>query len=132
MQHLADEHGISLNFQSGPQLPPIIANFQLLEQAFVNLITNSCEAMPDGGRIDVSTHHSNGHVVLDIADSGPGIPEDLVDKVFDLYVTTKESGSGVGLSLVYRIVQLHGGDVRIESEPGKGTRATITLKESTL
>jgi len=132
MQHLADEHGITLNFQSGPQLPPIIANFQLLEQAFVNLITNSCEAMPDGGRIDVSTHCSNGHVVLDIADSGPGIPEDLVDKVFDLYVTTKESGSGVGLSLVYRIVQLHGGDVRIESEPGKGTRATITLKESTL
>jgi signal transduction histidine kinase len=129
MRHLAEDHGIALTFHPGPHLPPIIANFQLLEQAFVNLITNSCEAMPDGGRIDITTGRSNGHVVLEIADSGPGIPPELRDKIFDLYVTTKERGSGVGLSLVYRIVQLHGGEVRIDSEPGKGTKATITLEE---
>jgi nitrogen fixation/metabolism regulation signal transduction histidine kinase len=132
MRHLANEQAISMSFRSDPDLPPITANFQLLEQAFVNLITNSCEAMPDGGRIDVSASRSNGQVVLVIEDSGPGIPEELQEKIFDLYVTTKEGGSGVGLSLVYRIVQLHGGDVRIESEPGRGTRARITLKESTL
>ena len=132
MRHLADDHGIAFDVQCESPLPPIIANFQLLEQAFVNLLTNSCEAMPGGGRIEVSTTRSDGQIVLTIEDSGPGIPQLLLPKVFDLYVTTKEGGSGVGLSLVYRIVQLHGGEVRIDSEPGGGTRATILLKEGTL
>jgi signal transduction histidine kinase len=128
---LADENGIDVKVRCDARLRPIIANFQLLEQAFINLLTNCCEAMPEGGRIDVTTSRSNGHVVLTVEDDGPGIPIDLLPRVFDLYVTTKEDGSGVGLSLVYRIVQLHGGEVRIDSTPGHGTRATISLKEGT-
>lgn len=132
MRPRADEQGIEVNVRYDPELPPIIGNFQLLEQAFVNLLTNSCEAMPDGGRIDVSTSRSNGQIVLEIEDSGCGIPQELLPKVFDLYVTTKQDGSGVGLSVVYRIVQLHGGEVQIDSEPGRGTRATISLEVGTL
>lgn len=131
VRYQTDEHGIVVGVRCDPQLPPVTASFQLLEQAVVNLLTNSCEAMPGGGRIDVSASRSNGQVVLAIEDNGPGIPQELLPKIFNLYVTTKESGSGVGLSLVYRIAQLHGGEARIDSEPGRGTRVTISLKEGT-
>jgi signal transduction histidine kinase len=71
----------------------------------------------------------DGRVEIDVADTGVGIPPEELPKIFDLYYTTRNEGSGVGLSLVYRIIQLHDGDIRVSSTPGAGTRFTITLPE---
>jgi signal transduction histidine kinase len=125
---LAETNEVEIEIEPQPDLPPIIANFHLLEQAFVNVLTNSCEASPDGGRIHITTGRgADGGIAATVQDSGSGIPPESLAKVFDLYYTTKPEGSGVGLALVYRIAQLHGGDVDVQSEPGAGTRVTISL-----
>ena len=92
---------------------------------------NACEAMPDGGELSVTASRpAEGQVELDIEDSGVGIEPDEIRKIFDLYYTTKSRGSGIGLSMVYRIVQLHDGEVKVSSTPGQGTRFTVTLPEA--
>ena len=129
---LTEEKGVALELEVQPPLPTIVANSHLLEQAFVNLLKNSYEATPPGGRIEVTASRGETGVDIVIGDTGVGIPNDLLPKIFNLYFTTKEAGSGVGLSLVYRVVQLHGGEVAVDSEPGQGTRVKITLQEGAL
>ena len=91
---------------------------------------NACEAMPEGGELRlIASHPEEGRVVLDIQDSSIGIETEEISKIFDLYYTTKSRGSGIGLSMVYRIIQLHDGDVTVDSTPGQGARFTITLPE---
>jgi signal transduction histidine kinase len=86
--------------------------------------------MPEGGELRLTASHpEEGRVVLDIQDTGVGIEADELPKIFDLYYTTKSRGSGIGLSMVYRIIQLHDGEVKVDSTPGQGTRFTITLPE---
>ncbi len=111
-------------------LPPIHGDRELLQQAFLNLMLNAKEAMPDGGMLKVTARQSSDeHVEIEIGDSGCGISNEALPKIFDLYYTTKDAGSGIGLSLVYRIIQLHDGDVDVDSTPGEGTRFTIKLPE---
>lgn len=95
----------------------------LLRQAVLNLITNAIEAMADqgGGRLCLSVEAAADKWVLKVSDTGPGIPEEMRDKVFQLYFTNKPSGSGIGLAMTYRAAQLHNGSVGFESEGGKGT-----------
>src|SRR5204862_1606230 len=84
----------------------------MLRQALLNLALNACQAMPDGGTLRIACHPaSRGRVQIDVEDTGVGIPPENLQKIFDLYFTTKERGSGIGLSMVYRIVQLHDGEV---------------------
>lgn len=109
--------------------PPVAARGQawmrgdadLLKQAVLNLVTNAMEAMKTGGRLTLRVDAGGNQVSLKVADSGPGIPREVRPKVFQLYFTTKERGSGIGLAMTYRAVQLHNGTIEFESESGRGT-----------
>jgi signal transduction histidine kinase/CheY-like chemotaxis protein/HAMP domain-containing protein len=99
-----------------------------LENALLNLVLNSAAAMPDGGELRVVTRALDGSVEIDVSDTGRGIPEHQQRKVFDPFFTTKQAGegSGLGLSIVYGFAKQSGGDVSLQSRPGKGT--TVTLR----
>ena len=120
--------GIRLAFDLDAGLPPVGADEELLRQAFLNILQNAGQAMPGGGTVTLRTaRDGHDHARAEIADTGAGIaPEDL-DKVFKLYYTTKPDGSGIGLSVVFRIVQLHDGSIDVQSEPGRGTTVTVRL-----
>ncbi len=98
----------------------------LLKQAILNVVLNGAQAMPDGGELQVSVREEGRTAVVAIADQGTGIPDDIREKIFDLYFTTKKDGSGIGLAMTYRIIQLHNGSISVQSAPNQGT--TITLK----
>lgn len=99
----------------------------LLRQALTNLVANAEQAMPGGGHVTLGARRSEAGVELSVTDEGVGIPEDLQTRIFDLYFTTKEDGSGIGLAVVRQIVQLHGGRIRLRSAPGEGTQITLEL-----
>lgn len=100
----------------------------LLRQAFLNLAQNAVQAMPGGGRLDVDcAARGDGRVRVRVADTGVGIPPEHLARIFDLYYTTREAGSGIGLSLVYRTISLHDGSIDVESTVGRGTTFTVTL-----
>lgn len=98
-----------------------------LTQLFLNLLLNSLQAMNDGGTITVSTKHGDGKAIIVVADTGQGIDETLREKIFDPYFTTKNDGTGLGLSLSAKIIEDHRGSITIESIKGQGTTVTITL-----
>ncbi len=125
----ADRNGVEIEMDVPSDLPPVYGDRELLQQAFSNLVLNACEAMPGGGALGLEARRSSEGLEIEVADTGVGIEPDMLDKIFDLYVTTKSRGSGIGLSLVYRIVQLHDGDIRVVSTPGEGTRFTMRLPE---
>lgn len=103
-------------------LPELRADPALLRQALLNLALNGCQAMPNGGKLTMAAKADRDHrIALIVEDTGVGIPADRLDRIFDLYFTTKPKGSGIGLSIVYRIVQLHGGEIEVESTEGRGT-----------
>jgi len=93
----------------------------LLQQAILNVINNGLEAMPEGGTLTVRTLRDGADCQLEIGDSGCGIPPELRDRIFNLYFTTKQHGSGIGLATTFRVVQLHGGTIDFVSQLGKGT-----------
>jgi signal transduction histidine kinase len=109
-------------------LPAISADPDLLSQVFLNIFLNACQAMEQGGdiRIATSTHQDN-EIRISISDQGTGIPPEIREKIFQLYYTTKHHGSGLGLPLAYRFVQLHEGVIDVQSEAGKGTTFIIRL-----
>ncbi len=101
-----------------------------LHQAMLNLLLNSAEASPTGSSISVSVARSGRRVELNVIDEGKGISPEEIDKVFDPFFTTKPSGTGLGLAIVKRIIEAHNGSISIASEPGHGTRVTITLPQA--
>jgi signal transduction histidine kinase len=109
-------------------LPAIQADPDQLQQVFINLINNSLDAMPLGGKLSVSTEPGIDSVVIVLADSGEGIAKDELDMIFDPLFSTKQGrGTGLGLTIVKQIITEHGGDVKVESEPGRQTLFRITL-----
>jgi signal transduction histidine kinase len=103
-------------------LPEMRADPALLRQALLNLALNGCQAMPNGGRLTMAAKaERDRRIALTVEDTGMGIPPGKLDRIFDLYFTTKPEGSGLGLSIVYRIVQLHGGQIEVQSTEGRGT-----------
>ncbi|HXV64601.1 MAG TPA: ATP-binding protein [Vicinamibacteria bacterium] len=110
-------------------LPSVYGDRELLQQALLNLVRNACEAMPRGGKLCLVVRPAEDGVEIRVSDNGVGIEPELLDRIFDLYVTTKSKGSGIGLSMVYRIVQLHGGEITVESTKGKGSQFTVRLPE---
>ena len=119
----AQQRGVTIKTECTDDLPQINADPGMLRQALLNLAINGCQAMPDGGTLRISCRAaSRRRVEIDVEDTGIGIPPEHLGKIFDLYFTTKEKGTGIGLSMVYRIVQLHDGEVEVQSTPGRGTR----------
>jgi signal transduction histidine kinase len=108
---------------------PLIANIDadLLKQAVLNVIQNGAQAMPQGGRLEVFLDEDGMAAVLRVADQGPGIPDDVREKIFDLYFTTKSGGSGIGLAMTYRILQLHHGSVEVQSKSGQGAEFLLRI-----
>ncbi|MFZ6016322.1 MAG: two-component system sensor histidine kinase NtrB [Nitrospirota bacterium] len=111
------------------RLPQVFLDERLLEEAFLNLILNSLDAMPKGGRLAITAYydHNAQEIIINFADSGCGILEDNLEKVFDPFFTTKKSGTGLGLSLVQEVIEIHKGKIYIESKPDYGTEVTVRL-----
>jgi signal transduction histidine kinase len=127
----AEKSGVEVRLEFPSNLPPVSGDPGLLEQAFLNLGLNACQAMPNGGRLRIAASPTaDGQVEILFEDSGIGITPSDLERIFDLYFTTKEHGSGIGLSLVYRTVQLHDGEIEVQSTPGRGTTFRIKLRRS--
>jgi signal transduction histidine kinase len=108
---------------------PLVANIDadLLKQAVLNVIQNGAQAMQQGGRLEVVLEDEGKTAVLRVSDEGPGIPEEIREKIFDLYFTTKSGGSGIGLAMTYRILQFHHGSVEVESEVERGAEFLLRI-----
>jgi signal transduction histidine kinase len=108
--------------------PSVNGDAAMLRQAFLNLAINGCQAMPNGGTLRLSCARATGNrVEVRIQDTGIGIAAEHLSKIFDLYFTTKDHGTGIGLSMVYRIIQLHDGDIEVESTKNRGTTFRVLL-----
>jgi signal transduction histidine kinase len=124
----AKRSGITCRYDVPDRTPELRADPALLRQALLNLALNGCQAMPDGGRLTMSASvEKDRRLALVVEDTGSGIPADKLDRIFDLYYTTKPQGSGIGLSIVYRIVQLHGGEIEVQSTESRGTQFRLLL-----
>jgi signal transduction histidine kinase len=124
----AERNGVTVKVECPSDVPDINADPGMLQQALLNLALNACQAMPNGGTLKLSCRRgSRRRVEVDVEDTGVGIPPEHLSRIFDLYFTTKERGSGIGLSMVFRIVQLHDGEVEVQSTPGHGTRFRLTF-----
>jgi len=123
-----NRHGPPLRVQlSLPSLPPIDGNATKLTEAFLNLFLNSLDAMPEGGVLEVSAVERSGEIRIAVRDTGKGMTLDEQRRAFDPFFTTKPGGTGLGLSTVYGVVRAHRGSIFLESEPGKGTTAFVSL-----
>jgi len=114
-----------------PNIPAMIGDMGQLQQVFVNLVTNSADAMKGKGKLSINANYvpEKNQFVIEVSDTGPGIPEGLKDKIFDIFFTTKPvgKGTGLGLSITRNIILLHGGNIMVESPPGGGTTFIIEL-----
>jgi signal transduction histidine kinase len=131
---LARPQAAAANIQvvAAPQAPAadgveVSVDSDLFKQAVLNVVVNAIQAMPEGGELRFEASASQDTAEIRISDTGPGIPPDLKEKIFRLYFTTKTGGSGIGLAMTFRIVQLHDGTIDFSSEPGKGTTFVIRL-----
>jgi signal transduction histidine kinase len=124
--------GISLKSELDPNLPAIVADRSQLLQVLTNLVVNSVQAMPDGGRLSIRTEHESDRVRLIVEDTGCGMDDKVIKSIFHPFFTTKDvdHGTGLGLSVVHGIVTSHDGHIDVYSRPGEGTRFVITLPVS--
>ncbi|MDQ3070887.1 MAG: ATP-binding protein [Acidobacteriota bacterium] len=122
--------GVTVKVDVPATLPEVNGDASMLGQVFMNLAVNAVQAMPQGGALRIDARAVGRRVRVDIADTGSGIPPEHLARIFDLYFTTKKKGSGIGLSMVYRIIQLHDGEVEVQSTPGAGTRFRIFLPQA--
>jgi signal transduction histidine kinase len=109
------------------RLPRIPLDEGAMKRALLNLIKNAIEAMPDGGELRLKTRREGDCVQIVVSDTGVGIPEEIQGKIFEPYYTTRNTGSGLGLTVVYKVVREHGGDLHMDSKPGRGTTFTISI-----
>lgn len=124
----AAQAGVRIKSVVGSGTPAAMADADLLRQALLNLLQNAIQAMPEAGDVMLRAGPGpEGDVDLSIEDHGVGIPEEDLEKVFRLYYTTKPEGNGIGLALVYRTIQMHGGTIRIQSVVARGTTVRISL-----
>jgi len=123
----ADKYKIDIKLDD--YLPRILGDDQQLSQLVSNIMQNSMQSMPEGGEIMISTYVENDRVVLEIADTGCGIPEDVMGKIFEINYTTKKNGYGLGLYLVKNIADSHRAKIDVKSKPGIGTNFKISFQK---
>jgi len=117
----AEQHGINLVRDLPAEPIPVKVDIDFAKQAILNVVLNGVQAMPSGGILTIRAFRDEDTVVTEIRDQGVGIPAEVQEKIFELYFTTKKSGSGIGLAQTYQIMQWHYGSVDFESGEGKGT-----------
>jgi signal transduction histidine kinase len=124
----ASKHNVKVTVDVPPSVPAVNGDSAMLRQAFLNLAINACQAMPNGGSLRLKAGPSSrARVEVIVQDTGVGIAPEHLSKIFNLYFTTQEKGTGIGLSMVYRIIQMHDGEVEVQSTPGRGTTFRVLL-----
>jgi len=118
---------ISCELQLDPQLEPVPADAELLHRSISNLVLNAMDAMPQGGTLTLRTRDERGGVVIEVADTGAGLTPAECERIFTPYYSSKQHGTGLGLAIVQSVVSDHGGRIRVQSEPGRGTTFVIEL-----
>jgi signal transduction histidine kinase len=118
-----------VNLVSRLPAKPLLAKIDvdLMKQALLNVVMNGAQAMPLGGKLEVVLEEEGRSAVLHVSDEGPGIPDEIREKIFDLYFTTKSGGSGIGLAMTYRIMQFHYGSVEVQSKVGCGAEFLLRI-----
>lgn len=119
--------GIEVVEYLATDLPGVVLDRETFRRALLNLLLNAEQAMPDGGQLVVRTSSAGDSVVLDLIDTGCGMDDRTRQQVFDAFFSTKRGGSGLGLPTTRKIVEAHGGQISVQSEPGRGTQFTIKL-----
>jgi PAS domain S-box-containing protein len=122
-----EENTIELVADLAEDLPMVQLDEKYLKQAVLNILKNAIAAMPDGGTLRIATELSGDEVLLSITDTGVGIPDEILGKIFEPYFTTRDYGSGIGLTIVYKVVKEHFGDIAVSSQEGRGTTFTIAF-----
>jgi len=117
----AEQHGVHLVREMPADPIPVKVDVDFAKQAILNVVLNGVQAMPGGGTLAIRAYKDGDTVVTEIHDQGAGIPADVQEKIFELYFTTKKSGTGIGLAQTYQIMQWHYGSVDFDSAEGKGT-----------
>jgi len=125
----AAKHGVRVTVDAPNSVSAVNGDAAMLRQVFLNLAINACQAMKtNGGSLRVTAAQaSRGRVEIRVEDTGVGIAAEHLSRIFDLYFTTKERGTGIGLSMVYRIIQMHDGEIEVQSTPGRGTTFRVLL-----
>jgi signal transduction histidine kinase len=123
----ARKNHVQLIFERNGSPPRVRIDRDLIKQALLNLVLNGCQAMPKGGALTVTPRTVSNAVELAITDCGVGIPPEAQQKIFSLFYTTKPGGTGIGLAMAFRIVQLHNGSIDFSSEVNRGTTFRVTL-----
>jgi len=119
--------GVEVKTQIGPDSLPVRADNDLVRQALLNVVLNGVQAMEDGGLLTIAAGREDNSALIEVRDQGIGIAPKIQDKVFNLYFTTKKSGSGIGLAMTYRVLQMHSGSLDFVTEPGVGTTFRLLM-----
>jgi PAS domain S-box-containing protein len=128
LKYELEEADIRIVLELDDDLPTVMVDAKYIKQAFMNIIKNSIEAIHDSGGIHIKTEEeTGGDVIVHIEDTGEGIPESIMGKIFEPYFTTRKSGTGLGLFIVYKIIKELGGDIKINSREGEGTSFSVKL-----
>ena len=126
-QPQAKDQGIEISPHLAANLPHVNIDARLFRQVLTNLTRNAQQAMPRGGVLELQTYSRDDRVILEIIDNGEGMSPETQSKMYDTFYSTKQEGSGLGLPTVRKIVEVHGGTIHCDSEPGRGTRFSISL-----
>jgi signal transduction histidine kinase len=117
----AEKHNVRIEREPSQEALPVRIDVDLVKQAVLNIVLNGVQAMPNGGTLRLTVERDGDDVLISVRDQGAGIPDNIRDKIFNLYFTTKSGGSGIGLAMAYRVVQLHHGSVEFSTIIDHGT-----------
>jgi two-component system, sporulation sensor kinase E len=127
MRFELEQAGVKLESDLAKSLPMLLMDGRYMKQAILNLVMNAVSAMPKGGTLRIETVRHGDEVRIQVADTGTGIPEEIIGKIFEPYFTTKQFGTGLGLTIVFKIVKAHLGDIAVSSRLAEGSTFTISL-----
>jgi len=130
LENTRDLQSIRLSVKMKPEEIVLYADTEQLEQVFINIFSNAMDAMSGKGNVSVAAEEENSMIAIRISDTGSGMTRETLDKIFEPFFTTKDRGTGLGLAIVFNIIQKHHGEIRVESEEGKGTTFVIALPKN--